>query len=53
MKIKTIKDIKSFTIDRKRWVRGDIGGDSALLNGEGNMCCLGWKFLKDINGKII
>lgn len=41
MKIKTIKDIRSFTIDRSKWVRGDIGGDSALLNGQGNMCCLG------------
>jgi len=41
MKIKTIKDKKSFTIDRTKWVRGDIGGTSLLLNDRGNMCCLG------------
>lgn len=42
---KTIKDIKSFTIDREKWVRGNIGGDSKLLNEQGNMCCLG-QYLK-------
>jgi hypothetical protein len=41
IKFKTIKDIKSFTIDRSRWVRGDIGGESLLLNRQNNMCCLG------------
>lgn len=30
------------TIDRAKWVRGNIGGDSALLNQKGNMCCLGF-----------
>jgi hypothetical protein len=30
------------TVDRKTWVRGNKGGISALLNEEGNMCCLGF-----------
>ena len=29
-------------IDREKWVRGGRGGESALLNSVGNMCCLGF-----------
>lgn len=42
IKIKTIKDIKSFTIDRSKWVRGGKGGEACMLNKQGNMCCLGF-----------
>ena len=34
-----------FTVDRARWVNGstsDHMGNSALLNEEGNMCCVGF-----------
>lgn len=31
-----------FTIQRSKWVRGTIGGDSKLLNSQGNKCCLGF-----------
>ncbi len=34
--------MKTLVIDRKRWARGGNGGASALLNNEGNMCCLGF-----------
>ena len=34
--------MKTITINRKKWVRGDIGGWSALLNSNGNRCCLGF-----------
>ncbi len=40
--IKTIKDIKSFTISRSKWARNNINGPSCLLNDKGNMCCLGF-----------
>lgn len=29
-------------IDRKRWARGGINGDAALLNDDQAMCCLGF-----------
>lgn len=32
----------TLTIDRKRWARGGKKGEAALLNDEGNMCCLGF-----------
>jgi hypothetical protein len=41
IKIKEIKDVKEFTIKRSKWARGGINGKSALLNNQGNMCCLG------------
>lgn len=34
--------MKTLTIDRKTWARGGRGGQSALLNADGNMCCLGF-----------
>ncbi len=34
--------IKQLTIDESKWVRGNVGGESALLNEAGNMCCLGF-----------
>lgn len=39
--------LKELRIDRRRWVRGHIGGRSALLNEEGNMCCLGFACRKE------
>jgi hypothetical protein len=39
--IKVLGDVKSFTIDRKRWYRGMNFG-SALLKQNGKMCCLGF-----------
>lgn len=33
--------MKTFVIDRTRWVRGGRGGDTRMLNFQGNMCCLG------------
>lgn len=32
----------TLTIDRKRWARGGKNGEAALLNTDGNMCCLGF-----------
>ena len=29
-------------IDRSRWARGGLNGCPAMLNGQGNMCCLGF-----------
>ncbi len=29
-------------IDREKWARGGHGGASSLMNGLGNMCCLGF-----------
>lgn len=29
-------------IEREKWVRGKLNGQSALLNRENNMCCLGF-----------
>jgi hypothetical protein len=34
--------MKSFTVRRKKWARGGINGEAALLNDEGCMCCLGF-----------
>lgn len=34
--------MKTFPIPRSKWARGGINGQSALLNYDGNMCCLGW-----------
>lgn len=42
MKSKTLKDVKSFTVDRKTWYRGKSGDSSCLLNNAGNRCCLGF-----------
>jgi len=33
-------------IDRAKWARGRMGGKSALLNSENNMCCLGFACLE-------
>ncbi len=30
------------TINRKKWARGGLNGEAALLNDQGNMCCLGF-----------
>jgi hypothetical protein len=30
------------TIDRNKWARGGYNGEAALLNDDGNMCCLGF-----------
>lgn len=40
--MKELKKPRSFTVDGKRWCRGGKGGYSALLNTQGNMCCLGF-----------
>lgn len=34
--------VKSFRINRAKWARGGEGGQSALLNEDGNKCCLGF-----------
>lgn len=36
--------MKTLTIDRSKWARADVedNGDSALLNTQGCMCCLGF-----------
>ena len=34
--------MKTITVNRKKWARGGKNGESALLNDEGNMCCLGF-----------
>lgn len=34
--------MKELVIDRKKWARGGNGGPACLLNGNGNMCCLGF-----------
>ncbi len=36
----------SLTIDRLKWARGKNNGVSALLNPDGNMCCLGFAALQ-------
>lgn len=41
-KPKVITDVPSFTIRRSKWARGGKKGSSALLNSQGNMCCLGF-----------
>ena len=38
--------MKDLVIDRKKWVRGDKGGETGLLNEGGNMCCLGFGALQ-------
>jgi hypothetical protein len=40
--VKKYKDIKEFTIDRKKWYRGKGPRQSKLLNSRGQMCCLGF-----------
>ena len=32
----------NLTIERNKWARGGMNGQSALLNNRGNMCCLGF-----------
>lgn len=39
---KVYKDVKSFEIDRSKWYRGRGSMGSYLLNGYGQMCCLGF-----------
>lgn len=40
---KKIGDVKSFIVERGKWVRGGLGkGNSAMLNRYGYMCCLGF-----------
>lgn len=34
--------LKKLIIDRNTWARGGQNGSAALLNKEGNMCCLGF-----------
>lgn len=34
--------LKKLIIDRNTWTRGGQNGSAALLNKEGNMCCLGF-----------
>lgn len=34
--------MKQFTIIEEKWARGGNGGNPALLNKEGNKCCLGF-----------
>lgn len=34
--------MRTITIDRKKWVRGNLNGESALLNDDGCRCCLGF-----------
>jgi len=36
------KKLIPLTINRSRWVRGNKGGMSSLLNEQDNMCCLGF-----------
>jgi len=41
-KKKIVKDVKSFTVERKNWYRGKGDEKSRLLNNSGKMCCLGF-----------
>ncbi len=34
--------MNDLVIDRQKWARGKSNGVSALLNSDGNMCCLGF-----------
>tara|TARA_R110000782_G_scaffold184388_2_gene274611 strand:- start:1042 stop:1404 length:363 start_codon:yes stop_codon:yes gene_type:complete len=34
--------MKTVEIHRAKWARGKLNGDAALLNDDGNMCCLGF-----------
>lgn len=46
-------------ISRRRWARGGMNGDAALLNEDNNMCCLGFACRKegvpekDLQGKLL
>lgn len=40
-----MKKIRKLVIDCSRWIRGRKGGESKLLNENGNMCCLGFECL--------
>jgi hypothetical protein len=40
-KAKKQKELRELIIDRKKWGRGDTGGE--LLNYDGLMCCLGFE----------
>src|SRR5277367_909081 len=39
---KVVGDVKTFTVDRSKWLRGKGPEDSSLLNQKGKMCCLGF-----------
>jgi len=34
--------MRKLTVDREHWCRGELGGESGLLNDHGNKCCLGF-----------
>lgn len=37
-----MSQVTEFTVERAKWSRGGKNGPTRLLNGEGNMCCLGF-----------
>lgn len=39
---KVVKDVKSFVVDRSKWLRGEGFDDSCLLTTGNRMCCLGF-----------
>jgi hypothetical protein len=39
---KVLRDVKSFTVDRSKWFRGQGQAASGLLQKNGSMCCLGF-----------
>jgi hypothetical protein len=39
---KVLGDVKSFTVDRSKWIRGQGNEKSYLLLEDGSMCCLGF-----------
>jgi hypothetical protein len=39
---KVLGDVKSFTVDRSKWYRGQGHSASSLLQEDGSMCCLGF-----------
>lgn len=43
MKKEKKKEVKSFTVKRSKWLRGEGHGNSYLLRpNDGKMCCLGF-----------
>jgi hypothetical protein len=39
---KVVGDVKSFIVERKKWLRGEGSEDSCLLTEGNRMCCLGF-----------
>lgn len=39
---KVVKDVKTFVVDRKKWLRGEGDENSCLLTRGNRMCCLGF-----------